>query len=321
MIIPLHRTSRVSSIFLAIALAAVLGTAASPAAAASAPAVKFIRAFGSGNGMQSGPGQLATPWEIAVAPSSGDVLVADSNNNRIQEFRQNGKFRSQFGTPGGGHGQLSGPHGIGINKKGDIYVGDGYHRIQEFSPTRHFIRSFGNFVDGPGDIAVAPSGDVFAVEGSYIQHYTGTGKYLGSFGGAGTGPGQFSSTIAGLAVGPNGHVYAGDYSGGRVEEFTYSGASGTYVRSLANSGQAQVQGPIGVAVTKSGIFVSDNGNERGVELSLNGSFVRSFANSGSGKLDNAGPMASDCRGDVYISDIDIGRVREYGNPKGPRPPC
>jgi len=302
-------------------MVAAFGVAALPTAAAAPPTVKFIRAFGSGNGMQSGRGQLATPWQVAVAPSSGDVLVADSMNNRIQEFRQNGKFRLQFGTPGTAHGQFSGPHGIAINKNGDIYVGDGVHRVQEFGPKRHFIRSFGRFVDGPGDIAVAPNGDVYAVENSTIQRYTCKGKYLSSFGGAGTGPGQFSSTIAGLAVGPNGHVYAGDYSGGRVEEFKPAGPSATYVRSLANSGQAQVQGPIAVAVTQSAIFVSDNGNERGVQLKPNGSFVRSFANSGPGKLDNAGPMGSDCRGDVYVSDIDIGMVREYGNPKGLRPPC
>ena len=310
---------RKSSLVIAATFVAVFGSIAM-SAAASAPAAKFIRAFGSGNGMQSGPGQLATPWDVAVAPASGDVLVADSNNNRIQEFRQNGKFRLQFGTAGHLFGQFSGPRGIAINKAGDIYVGDGYNRIQEFSPARHFIRSFGAFTSPPSDVAVAPNGDVYAVNGPTIQHYTGRGTYVGSFGSSGNGPGQFSSTIAGLAVGPNGNVYAGDYSGGgRVEEFKPVGNSGIYVRSLANSGQAQVQGPIGVAVTKSAIFVSDNGNERAIELLPNGKFVRAFGTSGPGKLDNAGPMAS-IVGDVYcLTSISAGFANTAS--KGARPPC
>ncbi len=49
--------------------------------------------------------------------------------------------------------------------------------------------------------------------------------------------------------------------------------------------------------------------------------MRAFGNAGPGKLDNPGPLSVDCAGNVYVSDIDAGRVREYGDPKAPLPPC
>jgi hypothetical protein len=302
---------------------------ASPAAPAStgaqvpaAAVFHFIRAFGSGNGMQSGPGQFSTPEGAGFAPSTGDLLVTDNMNDRVQEFFPTGKFRRAFGHQGSKPGQFRSPYGLGINKAGDIYVADkGNNRVQEFSPGRAFIRAFGTkiFVNGPSDLAVAADGDVYVADGPYVRHFTGTGHYVGSFGGPGGGPGQFNSLIAGLAIGPHGHVYAGDYSGARVEEFTRAGG---YVRSLANHGKAKVEGPIGVAINAAQhIFISDNGHVRAIELNPDGSLQRVFGTTGKGKLDNPGPMAADCAGNVYDLDTDVGRVQEYGNPHAPLPPC
>jgi tripartite motif-containing protein 71 len=272
--------------------------------------------------MQSGPGQLSTPGGAGFAPASGDIFVSDHMNNRVQEFFPSGRFRRAFGRQGSRHGQFRGPYGLGVNRAGDIYVADEFNnRVQEFSPARAFIRAFGHsrFVDGPTDLAVAPDGDVYVADGPFIRHFTGVGRFVGSFGGTGSGPGQFGSIVAGLATGPRGHVYAGDFSGGRVEEFT---GAGIFVRSLANHGMAMVQGPTGVAINRGrDIFISDNGHVRAIELRPDGSLLRVFGTTGKGKLDNPGPMAVDCAGHVYVLDTDVGRVREYGNPSAPRPPC
>jgi len=240
-------------------------------------------------------------------------------NDRIQEFGSGGKFMRAFGSSGSNPGQFAYPTGLGVNNAGDIYVGDRFNlRVQEFSPSLKFIRQFGTFASGPGDVAVAPSGDVYVTDGAAILHFTGKGVYKGSFGGTGTGPGQFNSLVAGLAVGPDGKVWAGDYSGGRVEGFT---AGGTYLYSVADSGKAAVVGPIGVGVTKTAIYVSDNGNERVVQMKQDGAFVRAFGDSGKGKLDNTGPLALDCKGNVYVTDLDVGRIREFGNPKESKGIC
>jgi DNA-binding beta-propeller fold protein YncE len=304
-----------------LALALTVALTAGAATASPTPAAfTYIRSFGSGNGMQSGPGQLSTPHGAGFSPKSGHLYVADTNNDRVQEFRANGSFLRLFGGSGSANGKFASPAGLGVNRAGQTYVADGGNlRVQEFSPTHTFIRAFGSFTNSPSDLAVGPGGDVYVADGGFIRHFTAAGAPIGSFGGTGSGDGQFNSTISGLGAGPNGHVFAGDYSGARVEEFT---GAGTFVRSLANSGQAAVMGPIGVGVARNGhIFVSDNGHERVIELLANGSFVRAFGNSGPGKLDNPGSLSVDCAGNVYVSDIDAGRVREYGNPKAPLPPC
>src|SRR5205807_699635 len=113
-------------------------------------AFKYIRSFGSGNGMQSGPGQLATPHGAGFAPKSGDLFVADGNNDRVQEFFPSGPFRRLFGGMGSLNGQFAGPNGLAINGAGQIYVADGGNqRVQEFSPARTFVRAFGAFANSP----------------------------------------------------------------------------------------------------------------------------------------------------------------------------
>ena len=73
---------------------------------------------------------------------SGDVYVADSDNNRVAEFSQAGVFVRAFGrtwaaaagwcararawrvAAGGGAGQLDGPRGVAVSGSGDVYVTD-----------------------------------------------------------------------------------------------------------------------------------------------------------------------------------------------------
>ena len=54
----------------------------------------FVRMFGS-NG--SGPGQFAWLGGITT-DSSGNVFVADANNNRVQEFPDSGAYVQSFGS-------------------------------------------------------------------------------------------------------------------------------------------------------------------------------------------------------------------------------
>src|SRR5436309_10669511 len=97
----------------AVILALVFTAVTAPPSPA---AFQFIREFGSGNGMQSGPGQLSTPQGVGFSPSSGDLFVADSNNNRVQEFGPRGLFRLAFGTAGSMNGQFTSPNGLGVNR-------------------------------------------------------------------------------------------------------------------------------------------------------------------------------------------------------------
>ena len=72
--------------------------------------------------------------DIAV-DSSGNVYVADTGNNRIQKFDDNGKFITKFGSFGSNDGELYQPLGISVDSARNVYVVDwGNKRIQVFAP-------------------------------------------------------------------------------------------------------------------------------------------------------------------------------------------
>jgi len=77
-------------------------------------------------------GQLQGPYDVAARPS-GSVLVVDQENNRIQQFTQDGKLLGHFGELGSGSGQLNEPFSIATGKGGGIYVADaGNNRIERW---------------------------------------------------------------------------------------------------------------------------------------------------------------------------------------------
>jgi hypothetical protein len=68
-------------------------------------------------------GQLKAP-DDAVVDSKGDVWVADTGNDRVQEFSSSGEYLGAFGSEGTGNGQFRAPEGIAIDGKGDLWVVD-----------------------------------------------------------------------------------------------------------------------------------------------------------------------------------------------------
>ncbi|WP_048176966.1 PKD domain-containing protein [Methanosarcina barkeri] len=91
---------------------------------------KYLTQWGSDG---SNDGQLYNPQDIAV-DSSGNIYVADTDNNRIQKFNNTGTFLFKWGYSGSGDGQFSNPQGIAVDSSGNVYVADtSNNRIQEFS--------------------------------------------------------------------------------------------------------------------------------------------------------------------------------------------
>lgn len=77
-------------------------------------------------------GQFTEPSGVAVN-AQNDILVADTNNHRVQIFDREGRFKFQFGECGKRDGQLLYPNRVAaVRASGDIIV-------TERSPT-HQVR-------------------------------------------------------------------------------------------------------------------------------------------------------------------------------------
>src|SRR5690349_4323662 len=78
-------------------------------------------------------GQFKTPEAIAV-DSEGNVLVADTGNNRYQEFNSASEFVRKVGSEGTENGQFKSPRGIAVDSEGKVWVADsGNNRVQHFN--------------------------------------------------------------------------------------------------------------------------------------------------------------------------------------------
>jgi hypothetical protein len=64
---------------------------------------------------------------------SGNLFIADTANNRIEEFSAAGSFIAAFGSGGPGPGQFSAPKGVAVGSSGVFYVADSANnRVEEW---------------------------------------------------------------------------------------------------------------------------------------------------------------------------------------------
>ena len=79
----------------------------------------------------------------ASDPFTGDVLIADWRNHRVQRFSEDGELVQVIGSEGTGDGEFQKPSGVTVDHYGDIYVADqGNDRVQLFNSRGRFVESF-----------------------------------------------------------------------------------------------------------------------------------------------------------------------------------
>ncbi|KAG1670646.1 Brain tumor protein [Nymphon striatum] len=119
---------------------------------------------------QMGPGksQFNSPHGFCLGVDE-DVIVADTNNHRIQIFDKIGEFKSQFGVPGKEEGQLWYPRKVAVMRNSGKYVvcdrGNERSRMQIFSKTGHFIKKIAiRYIDIVAGLAITDEGHIVAVD-------------------------------------------------------------------------------------------------------------------------------------------------------------
>jgi sugar lactone lactonase YvrE len=284
-------------------------------------------AFGSHG---SGPGQFAEPVGLAV-DSSGNVWVADTENNRIEEFNDKGEYLSQFGTKGSGNGQLNLPKSIAITASGNLWVTDsGNDRVEEFNEKGEYLAKFGSEgtakgqFEEPFGIAIAADGHIWVSDARYyrVEEFTSTGEFVREqhgVGQGGTGNGEFAFPT-GLAIDPSGDVWVVDTTNNRVQELS---PTGEYMSKFGTkgTGNGQFEVPYGIAIKpSSNLLVLERGNSRVEEFTPTGEYLTQFGTKGTGKgqfYEPIGGLALGLGGTEYATDPVNSRVEKWYQPAKP----
>lgn len=185
-----------------------------------------VTMFQGGKGIARG--QFDFPRGIA-ADRSGNILVADTNNGRIQKFAPTGAFLSLFGKTGQGPGELEGPNGLAVDSKGNIYVADtGNHRVEKFTADGRFLAEWRGPAPGfygPRDIWISNDDSIYVVDQgrARVARLDVNGNTLAVWGSQGTGDGQFNEATTVAADATRDRVYVADPRNRRLQIFDTKG--------------------------------------------------------------------------------------------------
>jgi trimeric autotransporter adhesin len=262
----------------------------------------------SGDGGAATAAELSYPRGVAV-DGSGNVYIADQNNNRVRKVAPSG-FISTFagnGTAGySGDGgaataaKLYYPTGVAVDGSGNVYIADYFnHRIRK----------------------VDPSGVISTIAGNSNVGYSGDG-------GAATAAKLYYPL--GVAVDGSGNVYIADEDNHRIRKVNPLGIISTIAGNgtVGYSGDggaataAELDDPTGVAVDGSGnVYIADQANSVIRKVDLSG-VISTFAGNGTfgysgdggvaiaAQLNHPAGVAVDGSGNVYIADYYNNRIRK-----------
>ena len=107
---------------------------------------------------KSGSGKLKfnTPVCIKVHPTTGQIFVADRNNNRIQVFNNDLTFSHTINPTG--NIQFNYPHDVALDNEGYLYVAESWnHCITKLTTKGDYVTRFGSKGSAPGELSCPSS--------------------------------------------------------------------------------------------------------------------------------------------------------------------
>jgi DNA-binding beta-propeller fold protein YncE/signal transduction histidine kinase len=284
----------------------------------------FVYKFGE-NGSNSG--QFNTPYDVTTN-SGGNILVADSYNNRIQTFLNTSSI-AQGGFTGSVSGLTCGTtyhyRAFATNALGNAYGDDvsfvACANISTLPPSsiknnganlNGTLNGTGSFISAQGfqwgtstsygnTINNAPNNDVFY-------------NYTSQFGSAGSDDGQFTNPTQ-IAKDSSDNIYVVDSGNNRVQKFDNNG---NYLSQFGSggSGDGQFAMPFGIVIDSiNNIYVADSGNSRIQKFNSSGGYVGEFGSAGSGDGQFSFPtsMSLDSSGNIYVADTGNNRIQIFNN--------
>jgi DNA-binding beta-propeller fold protein YncE len=177
---------------------------------------------------------------VWVAERCGENALgcAGKTVDPIVELDQSGKFLRSFGG-----GIFVQPHGITVDKDGNVWVTDVNmkdgrgNQVFKFSSVGKILLTLGkagvagtgpDTFNQPSGVAIAPNGDIFVADGhggasnARIVKFDRTGRFIKEWGKKGTGQGEFDTPHA-VAFDSRGRLFVGDRANNRIQIFDQNG--------------------------------------------------------------------------------------------------
>jgi sugar lactone lactonase YvrE len=175
---------------------------------------------------------------IWVGERCGANTCAGSSLAPILLFDESGRLTKSFGA-----GVIVWPHGIHVDRSGNVWVTDARardgkgHQVFKFSPDGKLLLTLGkagvsgegpDVFNQPSDVVVAASGDVFVADGhdensnARIVKFSKDGKFIKTWGKRGSAAGEFD-TPHGLALDSRGRLFVADRGNNRIQIFDQEG--------------------------------------------------------------------------------------------------
>ena len=190
---------------------------------------------------------------VAERCGGNSGCLANPNVDPIVLFDGSGKLIRSFGA-----GLLVAPHGIYVDREGNVWVTDYQdngrggrgrggapagtppapatkgHQVFKFSPEGKLLMTLGTaggsndgaYFYQPNDVLVAPNGDIFVSQGhnsgGRILKFDKSGTFIKQFGKPGSGQGEFNVPHA-LAMDSRGRLFVGDRANNRIQIFDQDG--------------------------------------------------------------------------------------------------
>ena len=184
---------------------------------------EFVQLVGSGN-RENGPLKFDSPKGIAVHPTTGQIFIADRDNDRIQVLYKDLTYSHSFGERGSQDEHFSDPCDALFDKDGYLFIVDsGHHCIKKFAADGEYVSKFASYgnepgqLDRPSAITMDSNNNLLYIveECSRVSVFDTSGAYKHRFGKFGKSDKDFKNPC-GIAFDVFGTLYVSDSSNGRI---------------------------------------------------------------------------------------------------------
>ncbi len=287
-------------------------------------------------GSSSGIGIDRDGKSVWVADRCGANSCAGKTDAPILKFDASGNLVKSFGE-----GLFVFPHGLYVDRDGNIWVTDGQgrdgkgHQVFKFSTNGQILMTLGkagvagdgpDTFNQPNAVVVASNGDIFVSDGhspakgnARVVKFTKDGTFIKQWGGHGSGAGQFEMPHA-LAFDSKGRLFVADRGNNRIQIFDQNGKFLDEWKQFSR--------PSGIFIDKNDvIYVADSestdkegyghnpGWKRGVRIgSARDGTVKAFIpdpSDGTAITSAAEGVAADSAGNIYGAEVGDKDVKKY----------